>query len=567
MSRWLLPGLTILFLLAAGQVAHAQGEMVWSTSVQGMLNRQFARHYLRLVPFDKRQPLQLELEYVPQGRWELDTATDFFVVDDVGLQAVLDGVNPGTVAIAAGTDLPGFPRTLRATILTPDDDQYHIIVVNNSPLPMGYTLTSSNGEIIDDSGRQVVDRWRLPIGAPGSDSPFPLVIVPPQPVAPPPPTPTPVAVRGQALHNRLQSKLDTDYYELFVIDTGQPVTLTMTYDPPEQIHLPEGLNFYVFDDDQARRQVVNFLTPHLAPNTAAGKLRITPDQRFIWQEEIVTPAPHYTVVVSQYRYPLIVSYRLSAQNGILVDRTGTAQKVIDPVPSPGVAVGKSYTIRPGDTLAGIARQAYGDGTLGFALCVVNGLPDCHRIQPGTVLRIPPAENLPRLLENRTPPAPAHSQGLAAPTLFGLPAPTGPVLADNLFDALAQEPTLQTFFFVLEPADELEELLLRDGPYTVLAPVESAFDAIAPAQFDALLDEANPPVEILQAHILQGRLTTERIRGVKQFRTLAGGLVRFERLPGGKLTVNGVPVNETGIPADNGVIYAIDGLLAGAGDSR
>ena len=47
----------------------------------------------------------------------------------------------------------------------------------------------------------------------------------------------------------------------------------------------------------------------------------------------------------------------------------------------------SYTVKPGDTLWGIAVQFYGDGTKWRKLASQNGISDPKKLQIGTVLRL------------------------------------------------------------------------------------------------------------------------------------------------------------------------------------
>lgn len=54
---------------------------------------------------------------------------------------------------------------------------------------------------------------------------------------------------------------------------------------------------------------------------------------------------------------------------------------------------QSYTIVSGDTMWAVAREFYGDGNLCWKLAAHNGIKNANIIYPGTVLKIPPKEQL------------------------------------------------------------------------------------------------------------------------------------------------------------------------------
>lgn len=331
--RHLLLGVALLVaLLTPFYFASAQNVPVTVARVNGTLDRQFDRHYLTLRVANPRRPVRLVMDYVPQGQQELDRRSGFFIFDPVGLAEYTGGAEPGALAVAAGDRLPGEGRRLQAIIERPGRDVFYVVVYNDSPVPMNYTLNLENGTFADEGG-QVVDVYNPP---PSNQGLPPLVVVPgPSPT----PTETPRPLRVKSVVGVLDSIYDSDYYELVVLDTGRPVQIEMTYDPPEQFHQDKGFEVNVFSEDQFRYMTNNFILPWRAPDTTEGHLLITDDGRYIWQAEIVEPYKRYIVVVSQWRYALKwLSYRLTVENAaFLVERPPT------PTPtSPGPAV-----LRPG----------------------------------------------------------------------------------------------------------------------------------------------------------------------------------------------------------------------------
>ncbi|MFQ7450568.1 MAG: LysM peptidoglycan-binding domain-containing protein [Flavonifractor plautii] len=60
----------------------------------------------------------------------------------------------------------------------------------------------------------------------------------------------------------------------------------------------------------------------------------------------------------------------------------------------GTATAKTCTVASGDTLWGICRRYYGDGSLAWRLAAANGIANANLIRPGQVLTIPPLAQLP-----------------------------------------------------------------------------------------------------------------------------------------------------------------------------
>ena len=60
----------------------------------------------------------------------------------------------------------------------------------------------------------------------------------------------------------------------------------------------------------------------------------------------------------------------------------------------GASPTRSYTVVSGDTMWGICRKFYGDGSLAWRLAAANGVANANLIYPGQTLTIPPKDNLP-----------------------------------------------------------------------------------------------------------------------------------------------------------------------------
>jgi len=118
----------------------------------------------------------------------------------------------------------------------------------------------------------------------------------------------------------------------------------------------------------------------------------------------------------------------------------------------------------------------------------------------------------------------------------------------------------TLLAALEAAD-LATTLSADGPFTVLAPTDAAFDALPAGTLDALLRPENREAltTILTYHVIKGRVEARDAVEAKAAKTLAGDKARFG-LRDGRLVVNESDVIATNMAASNGVVHVIDAVL-------
>lgn len=121
------------------------------------------------------------------------------------------------------------------------------------------------------------------------------------------------------------------------------------------------------------------------------------------------------------------------------------------------------------------------------------------------------------------------------------------------------PNLSTLVAALQAAD-LVSTLNGDGPFTVFAPVNSAFAALGQDQIDRLLADENQALlqEVLTYHVVPGRILAADLEDGQTVTTVEGSTLTID-LDGGP-TVNGVSIIDTDITALNGVVHLIDGVL-------
>ena len=111
------------------------------------------------------------------------------------------------------------------------------------------------------------------------------------------------------------------------------------------------------------------------------------------------------------------------------------------------------------------------------------------------------------------------------------------------------------------AAELAETLGGEGPFTVFAPTDEAFEKLPKGTVKELLKPENRQklVSILTYHVVAGRVYSESVLETGSAKTLQGQSVDFT------LTAGGIQINESNlvaadIQAANGVIHVIDQVL-------
>ena len=115
---------------------------------------------------------------------------------------------------------------------------------------------------------------------------------------------------------------------------------------------------------------------------------------------------------------------------------------------------------------------------------------------------------------------------------------------------------------------LEETLRGEGPYTVFAPTDAAFQALPPGTVDALLAEPEGDLtDILTYHVVDGEVPAADVAGLDGQEVTTANSATFTVNVGddGSVTLtdaagNDVAVTQTDIEASNGVIHVVDAVL-------
>lgn len=131
---------------------------------------------------------------------------------------------------------------------------------------------------------------------------------------------------------------------------------------------------------------------------------------------------------------------------------------------------------------------------------------------------------------------------------------------TIVEIASGNPDLSTLVTAVTEAG-LVETLNGDGPFTVFAPTNAAFEALPAGTLDSLLaDPTGALTDVLQLHVIAGEVDSEAAIAAAgtNVETLGGPVA--VALDGESLTVGGATVVQADIEACNGVVHVIDAVI-------
>ncbi len=149
---------------------------------------------------------------------------------------------------------------------------------------------------------------------------------------------------------------------------------------------------------------------------------------------------------------------------------------------------------------------------------------------------------------------AFGPGCAAVPLEGEGSFAG-MADDTAATAASNNPLLSTLVTAVTEAD-LVDTLNSDGPFTVFAPTNDAFDAVDPDVLAAVLADKDLLTSVLTYHVIPGDNNAEALSGAT-FATVEGDDVM---LGADGTTVNDANVICSNVPVANGTVHIVDQVL-------
>jgi uncharacterized surface protein with fasciclin (FAS1) repeats len=155
-------------------------------------------------------------------------------------------------------------------------------------------------------------------------------------------------------------------------------------------------------------------------------------------------------------------------------------------------------------------------------------------------------------------ATAPATSAAAPSESAMASEPAMAEPGTIVEVAASNPDFETLVAAVTAAG-LAETLSGEGPFTVFAPTDEAFDALPEGVLDALLLPENKDAltSILTYHVVSGEVMAADVTA-GDVPTVEGSTIAITT--DGGVKVNDATVTATDVDASNGVIHVIDAVL-------
>ena len=130
---------------------------------------------------------------------------------------------------------------------------------------------------------------------------------------------------------------------------------------------------------------------------------------------------------------------------------------------------------------------------------------------------------------------------------------------NIVELAAGTESLSTLVTAVKAAG-LVETLSGDGPFTVFAPTNEAFEALPAGTLESLLKPENKAklVAVLTYHVVSGKVKSTDLKDGMEAATVQGEKIEADLSYGVK--INDAKVTAADVMATNGVVHIIDKVI-------
>ena len=133
----------------------------------------------------------------------------------------------------------------------------------------------------------------------------------------------------------------------------------------------------------------------------------------------------------------------------------------------------------------------------------------------------------------------------------------PKQAPSIAELAVAAEGLTTLVAALKAAD-LVGALSGEGPFTVLAPSDDAFNDLPEGTLESLLADTEKLKTVLLSHVIEGAVLADTVVTLNSATTLSGQTLAISTANG--VEIGGAGVLKTDIMASNGVIHLIDKVI-------
>jgi uncharacterized surface protein with fasciclin (FAS1) repeats len=129
---------------------------------------------------------------------------------------------------------------------------------------------------------------------------------------------------------------------------------------------------------------------------------------------------------------------------------------------------------------------------------------------------------------------------------------------DIVDTAIDAGSFDTLFLALQEAN-LTETLRGEGPFTVFAPTDEAFDALPEGTLEELLQDPENLTAVLTYHVVPGEYMASDIAGMESLTTVQGEDINIT-VENDTVMVDNANVTTADIEASNGIIHVIDSVM-------
>ncbi|MDQ5944043.1 MAG: hypothetical protein QG658_109 [Patescibacteria group bacterium] len=129
---------------------------------------------------------------------------------------------------------------------------------------------------------------------------------------------------------------------------------------------------------------------------------------------------------------------------------------------------------------------------------------------------------------------------------------------NIVELASANPEFSTLVTAIKAAG-LVETLSSEGPFTVFAPTNAAFEKLPAGTLDSLLANPEQLKAVLTYHVVPDDVTAAEVVNLTSAPTVNGKTLTIS-VDGSTVKVNNATVTQTDIDASNGTIHVIDTVL-------
>ena len=111
------------------------------------------------------------------------------------------------------------------------------------------------------------------------------------------------------------------------------------------------------------------------------------------------------------------------------------------------------------------------------------------------------------------------------------------------------------------ASDLDQLLSSTGPFTMFAPLNTAFEKLEKGKMQNLLEPQNKTAltSLLSHHVVTGKISFTDLTDGAKLKTIQGGELSV-KVEGKETFIDGALIHTQDIKTTNGVIHTLDAVL-------